>query len=413
MRYLIISLACLLFGLISSVEAQQPRKVAVVVGVNQYSDPSIPSLRYAAKDAQDVSQVLRSNDWDVITITSDASGGAGAVSLSSISEAFSRISKSGPIDSFLFYFCGHGFTNAKRTGFLALGSTRLSDLEGTALSVPALIEASTAINSTSKSFFFDACRNVPGRLLEVKKMDRDLFDSFKALQNQTSAAVFLSCMENQLSYESERLQNGVFTAAVVEGLKGQAASEGVVTSSSLMEFVTKRVPELEREQRPWIILSGSQTTQYSKGVKRAVAGSGVPVKFDNQMKRDLRTKEVIVYINDREVTLDEDGFFSVKPGKQKVKVRLFGEGAPGFYTQVYSNGAERRINYSMGVEITIEFEYEFKASPEPVDFLFFGRVVDDKNLFGEVVRTKLDMKVKINDQPVKASIKNKDYGGPG
>ena len=309
-------------------------KVAVVIGVNQYSDASIAPLRFAKADAVEVSSVLTTNGWDVITITTDESGSTGSATASGIQAALKQVAKRGKLDSFIFYFCGHGFSNSKKVGYLALGDTTLSNLESTALAIPSLIDASGTIDATHKSFFFDACRNDPSRAIgvETKKMDKDLFESFRSLSEETSAAVFLSCKQGELSYENDALKHGVFTFAVLEGLRGEAAVEGTVTSDSLKSYVSKRVPEIDKTQTPWAFVSGSAPAEYSKGskttkaAKPAVKQGFTLVSIDQEFLKEHGTSEIRLKIDGKSVEVINLKFFYVPKGKHDLEFTFIGKG---------------------------------------------------------------------------------------
>jgi uncharacterized caspase-like protein len=176
-------------------------KVALVVGVNQYQDEKISPLRFAESDANSISQVLTTNGWNVKTITTGGPKDKAPTSIT-LKRELQKLSKLSKLDSFLFYFSGHGFTSSSKVGYLALTDTKMGSLESTALSIPALIAAAESVDAANKSFFFDACRNIPGRSigLETQKMSKSLFDSFRKLGEETSAAVFLSCKEGGYSF---------------------------------------------------------------------------------------------------------------------------------------------------------------------------------------------------------------------
>ena len=364
----VLALGCL--GLASD-------KVAIVIGVNQYSDASIAPLRFAKADAVEVSSVLTTNGWDVITITTDESGSTGSATASGIQAALKQVAKRGKLDSFIFYFCGHGFSNSKKVGYLALGDTTLSNLESTALAIPSLIDASGTIDATHKSYFFDACRNVPGRAIgiETKKMDKDLFESFRSLSEETSAAVFLSCKQGELSYENSELKHGVFTSAVLEGLRGEAAVEGTVTSDSLKSYVSKRVPEIEKAQTPWAFVSGSAPAEYSKGSKSAgkVAKPAVKqgytlVKFINSMKDELKTESITVRIDGKRTEVIDESLIYIPVGKHEVEIELKNN------CKLTKRPTDKDVSRSFLERVVLKFTFQFQPTTELIDLEFRGRI---------------------------------------
>src|SRR5262249_8086805 len=52
-----------------------------------------------------------------------------------------------------------------------------------------------------------------------------------------------SCSQDEVAWESDKLKHGVFFHFVLKGLRGGAAREGVVTWSSLTDYVTERVSD--------------------------------------------------------------------------------------------------------------------------------------------------------------------------
>jgi len=43
-------------------DALEPRRIAVVVGIDRYSDPMIPPLSASTRDAEDIARVLKGED---------------------------------------------------------------------------------------------------------------------------------------------------------------------------------------------------------------------------------------------------------------------------------------------------------------------------------------------------------------
>jgi uncharacterized caspase-like protein len=105
-----------------------------------------------------------------------------------------------------------------------------------------------------KIFFFDTCYSGdvlkgkgPGSRPDVDKFANDL----KAAQN--GIVVFTSSTGNEVSLERKEWNNGAFTKAVVEGMHGSAARQGIdaISISDLESYVSRRVKELtEGNQRP-------------------------------------------------------------------------------------------------------------------------------------------------------------------
>lgn len=88
------------------------RKVAVVIGINAYQDPSIPSLNGAAKDADGVGQMLKDKmGYDVVMVRNG--------SRADIVRALNKVSdETGSRDSVMVYYAGHGYqTEDTKAGY--------------------------------------------------------------------------------------------------------------------------------------------------------------------------------------------------------------------------------------------------------------------------------------------------------
>ncbi|MGE5492081.1 MAG: caspase family protein [Actinomycetota bacterium] len=91
---------------------QIQRKVAVVIGVNKYADPSIPSLESALPDAQAVGQQLQEQLGYEVRVVPDATRADIVTNLNKLSQEV------GPNDSVTVYYAGHGYLSDKtKTGY--------------------------------------------------------------------------------------------------------------------------------------------------------------------------------------------------------------------------------------------------------------------------------------------------------
>jgi filamentous hemagglutinin family protein len=100
---------------------QIQRKVALVVGVNKYSDPAIPSLETALPDAQAVGQQLKDSLGYEVRVVPDASRADIITSLNKLAREV------GPNDSVTVYYAGHGYLNEKTgNGYWIPGDAKAS-----------------------------------------------------------------------------------------------------------------------------------------------------------------------------------------------------------------------------------------------------------------------------------------------
>ncbi len=113
-------------------------------------------------------------------------------------------------------FSGHGY-ETQRDVYLMPSNGNWQLARTTGVSFQAVLEAFQASKATSRVLLLDACREVP----DMAKLDRPLADQtlrerLKAVEGLT---VLASCSAGEKSWQSKKLEQGVFTHFVLEELK--------------------------------------------------------------------------------------------------------------------------------------------------------------------------------------------------
>ncbi|MER3478312.1 MAG: hypothetical protein C4287_19915, partial [Leptolyngbya sp. ERB_1_2] len=143
-------------------ETGQAKLWVLLVGVNHYKDPQLPSLQYSAIDCQGLSEALidatqafpqRSmqirHDFGVPATLSQVRG-----SLTTIVEAAQAP------DTVLIYFSGHGVLDTDtQQPILCLTDTQKADLLNTGLSVSELLEQLSHCQAKQQIVWLDACHS--------------------------------------------------------------------------------------------------------------------------------------------------------------------------------------------------------------------------------------------------------------
>ena len=195
--------------------ADIPTIYAVLVGINNAETDKFQALRYCESDAAKMEQVLRASNerlhrgQNIEVITSQTQTPA---TLDGILMAVKAAAdKAGPQDTLLFYFCGHGYVDDNEPYLVT------EDLAG---ELHQWIEFSDVIRYLSKS--------EAGRKIAVLDACHSSSGSRTILEEWRTKEVFLitSCREDQVSVEDETLQSGVFTHFLVQGLEGEADTDG-------------------------------------------------------------------------------------------------------------------------------------------------------------------------------------------
>jgi uncharacterized caspase-like protein len=156
-------------------------------------------------------------------------------------------------DVAMVFLSGHGMTTPDQHYRFMPYDYDENRKERTTISDSELKDYLTKIGG-KKVFFFDTCYAgaVMGARATDTRPDVDKFaNELKAAEN--GIVVFASSTGSQLSLERDEWNNGAFTKALVEGMRGAAARPdlAVISISDLNSYVSRRVKELtEGNQRP-------------------------------------------------------------------------------------------------------------------------------------------------------------------
>ena len=236
---------------------------AVVIGINDYQDPRIPTLRYARADAQAMYDVLTDREIgrfkpENVTLLLDDQASYKRIK----SEIGTRLPKRTDENSTVcVYFAGHGApyidvrnkSSDQMEKYLIPHDADADDLRASGLSMEALQDYFGYITSRQLIFFLDCCYSGGangGRSFDLPgiKTRATLTDDFLNSLANDARFVVTACGMNEVSLEAEEIGHGLFTYFLVEGLKGKADTDGdgLVTMDELYSFVSDNV---ERESR--------------------------------------------------------------------------------------------------------------------------------------------------------------------
>ncbi|NJM70464.1 MAG: peptidase C14 [Scytonema sp. RU_4_4] len=231
----------------------------LLVGVNEYQDEGLPSLRYPALDCQGLGEALSSAtqgfpNKEVIVHHDFA---AQPPTLQRIRESLQQIvSQSQSQDSILLYFSGHGMLEPNtQQSVLCLADTRQNDLLATGLGMQELVQMLGASPANQQLVCLDTCHSGDMRLLGNRGSARDGYISESSLNSTTQMmdvlrqraaqskgfCALLSCDQGQKSWEFPELGHGLFTYYLMQGLLGEAAdSHGLIEADRLYKYVYRQ-----------------------------------------------------------------------------------------------------------------------------------------------------------------------------
>jgi len=207
----------------------QPRRVALLVGVDHYTDPDLPPLRFSAKDASDLGDALGSEaigNFDrvwVLTAPEETTYEGIARALDIATADLQRD------DTFLLYLSGHGTLTldpleGTRLWFLPSDSS-LAEARETGIAVAALEERVAEVPARRRVLVMDTCHNgrekssldgATARLLEGLRGDPPPPRTLREVSE--SEARLYAAQYHQPALEDPNLENGVYTHFLLEAL---------------------------------------------------------------------------------------------------------------------------------------------------------------------------------------------------
>lgn len=247
------------------------RRWAVVIGVGEYDDPTIPRLPFASRDAEAIYDFLTTRGGyapeNVLLLTD---GGAIKPTLQNIRRAFGDFLTRKPDreDMVLVYFAGHGAPEIDASGTEADGFSRYlvprdaeaGSLYATAFPMDEISRVFRRIPAERVVVLLDTCYSgaAGGRTFSRNQTRSPAFSDvfLQRLTRSRGRIIITASGANEVALEISELSHGLFTHYVLEGLGGKADrdGDGVVTISELYEYVETQVEAKARStggrQRP-------------------------------------------------------------------------------------------------------------------------------------------------------------------
>ncbi len=231
----------------------------LLVGVNDYQDIGLPSLRYPALDCQGLEEAfVKATEGfpnkEVVVLHDFA---AKTPKLEHIRESLQKIvSQSQDRDSIMLYFSGHGMLEPNtQEAVLCFSDTNKNDLLGTGLPMQELVKMLGASPAKQQLLCLDTCHSGDMALLgaasgsardgNIAPLSNTTPQLMNVLRQQASQSkgfcALLSCDRGQQSWEFPELGHGVFTYYLMRGLSGEAAdNSGFIDADGLYKYVYRQ-----------------------------------------------------------------------------------------------------------------------------------------------------------------------------
>lgn len=238
------------------------RRVAFIVGVQDYLDKTIDSVVYAENDVNEISKALVRLGLAPRDITTLVSAQATKTVIDSrLSKTIKSLSKD---DVFYLYYAGHGFAE-NNTNYITCHDTQLNDLANTSIPLQDILTQLKESDVKQSVIFIDACESGLPIDTSIRRMyshmSEEELEEFLAKAEGTIC--FSACKADEGSYSHPKIKHGVWSYHVIQALSGDApealVNRKTITPASLQNYLSKQVPLTLRTlkssmdtQTPWM-----------------------------------------------------------------------------------------------------------------------------------------------------------------
>jgi len=242
------------------------KKLAVVVGVKEYSDSTFTDLDYAERDAAAVYETLLKGSYHIsdtrLMTRSSTSPELWPTRNNFLREIRRMCAAAGRDDTVLLYFSGHGIEH-KGENYLVPSDALGEIVVDTAVPLSTIMEMLRESPSESKIIVLDSCHS--GARKGQKDIGRMTEGFLNALRiNMEGWAILSSCKEREVSWEWKEVEQSAFTHFLVKALKGEAGcdAEGRIFISDVAKYVSEKVSAWARnsgkQQTPTLMVAGAE-----------------------------------------------------------------------------------------------------------------------------------------------------------
>ena len=260
------------------------RNWAISIGINNYDFSQ--NLNYAKRDAELMREFLikEAGFEQVLFFSENSPDYAGKSTRPSFinlrSVLRTRFEK--PFmeagDNFWLFFSGHGMRH-KGYDYLMACDSDPGDVAGTAISISYVTEQLRRCGADNVVLILDACRS------QGSKSGEGIGYQAAQVAREKGVITIFSCSPDELSYEINDLQQGIFTKALLEGLGAQGRC---ATVERLNHYLNGRVPDLIRQykkgdtsrQTPYMIAEPATKYHLILFPQYATKADVAPMKFD-------------------------------------------------------------------------------------------------------------------------------------
>lgn len=247
------------------IETHKPAIHILSCGVSDYTGTEI-DLKYAAKDAEDVSKAITLGAKQlfgieksyVYTLTTDRAKEFYPTKATILKTLKQISSTAHPLDVFVMYISGHGINYGGAEGDWHYLTQDAYSANGSAYNDPAirnqttlssneLVELFKKVPALKQVLMIDACASgkVVENLMTQKDINSNTLRALDRMRDRTGMHIITGCTADAVSYEASKYGQGVLTYSILEGIRGAALrEEQYIDINKLFQYAQDRVPVL-------------------------------------------------------------------------------------------------------------------------------------------------------------------------
>jgi WD40 repeat protein/uncharacterized caspase-like protein len=249
-------------NIVKTPRAAAGKTYVIAVGVSSYVDRGLRPLPYAAKDAEDVVAFFRQTTPPESLVAPDPIVNSAATH-KRIAELEATLAQAGVDDTVIMFVAGHGLLDERFDYYFAPHDTQLGRLDKSALSFDAMSSLLEKAGARQKLLLVDTCHAgeidysaSPRQPREARTSSSQsavqrrpltsfelMHELFADLRKGSGTETIGASGGAEMARERADQKNGVFTSALLEGLKGAADRNGdtFVTLWELRDYVGEAV----------------------------------------------------------------------------------------------------------------------------------------------------------------------------
>jgi Flp pilus assembly protein TadD len=227
----------------------------LVIGVSSYENAPPPAqLKFAHRDAENFGRFLRGPEGGAIPASNLRVLTNSQATLASIRSALHTWlpASANAGDIVYFYFAGHGVIAEQNEGYFVAHDSDPQNLHATGLSFREVSDTLGRLKAGMIVLLADACHaGSIGWTADSAAPSRAQDAIQSILPKDRSFLNMLASRPSERSFEDSRWDGGVFTFALLSGLRGAAErdADGLVRASELIDYVSRVVPEQTGSQQ--------------------------------------------------------------------------------------------------------------------------------------------------------------------